>query len=101
MLGIISIIVDHHIDTWHDVLHVRQKQCPIHLREHATIQAKVEKLEKTLFIFSIPYTIRVSNPILVNKKQGNLLVYTNFRELNKAFPKDIYPTPFINQVINA
>jgi hypothetical protein len=42
----------------------------------------------------------VSNLVPVNKKQGMICVCTNFRDLNKACPKDNFPAPFINQVID-
>ena len=43
----------------------------------------------------------VSNPVPVDKKQGTIRVYTNFRDLNKSCSKDNYPTPFIDQIIDA
>jgi hypothetical protein len=42
----------------------------------------------------------VSNPILVNKKQGTICVYMDFRDLKKACPKDDFPTPFIDQIVD-
>jgi hypothetical protein len=36
----------------------------------------------------------------VNKKQGTIRVCTDFRDLNKAYPKDNFPTPFIDQIID-
>jgi hypothetical protein len=42
----------------------------------------------------------VSNPVSVNKKKGTICVCTNFCDLNKACPKDNFPTPFINQIID-
>jgi hypothetical protein len=36
----------------------------------------------------------------VNKKQGTIRVCTDFRDLNKACPKDNFPTSFINQIID-
>jgi hypothetical protein len=36
----------------------------------------------------------------VNKKQGTIHVCTDFRDLNKACPKDNFPTPFIDQIID-
>ena len=43
----------------------------------------------------------VSNPIPVDKKQETIHVCTNFRDLNKYCPKDNYPMPFIDQIIDA
>jgi hypothetical protein len=42
----------------------------------------------------------VSNPIPVNKKQGTIRVCTDFCDLNHACPKDNFPMPFIDQIID-
>ena len=34
----------------------------------------------------------VSNIVLVNKKQGTIIVCIDFRDLNKACPKENFPT---------
>jgi hypothetical protein len=60
----------------------------------------VEKLLNVGFIYSVPLTECVSNPIPVNKKQGTIRVCMEFRDLNKACPKDNFLTPFIDQILN-
>jgi hypothetical protein len=52
------------------------------------------------FIYPITYTSWVSNPVPVNKKQGTIRVCTDFHDLNHACPKDNFPTPFIDQIID-
>lgn len=42
----------------------------------------------------------VSNIIPITKKQGTIHVCVDYQDLNKACPKDNYPTPFIDQIIN-
>ena len=42
----------------------------------------------------------VSNIVPVNKKQGIIRVCINFRDLNKDCPKDNFPTPHIDQIID-
>jgi hypothetical protein len=42
----------------------------------------------------------VSNLVPVNKTQGTIRVCTDFRDLNKACPKDNFPTPFIDHIID-
>ena len=64
------------------------------------VKAEVEKLLKASFIYPIALTEWVSNPIPVDKKQGTIRICTQFRDLNKACPKDNYPTPFIDQIID-
>jgi hypothetical protein len=36
----------------------------------------------------------------VNKKQGTIHVCVDYRDINKACPKDNYPTPFIDQIVD-
>ena len=61
----------------------------------------MEKLLKVGFIYLIALTKWVSNPVLVDKKQGMIRVCIDFHDLNKECPKDNYPTPFIDQIIYA
>ena len=42
----------------------------------------------------------VLNVVPVNKKQGTIRVYIDFRDLNKSCPKDNFPTPHIDQIID-
>ena len=67
----------------------------------AAVKVEVEKLLKAGFIYPIALTEWVSNPVPFDKKQGTIHVCTNFHDLNKAYPKDNYPTPFIDQIIDA
>ena len=61
---------------------------------------EIEKLLKAGFIYPVPLTEWVSNPIPVDKKQGTIWVCTDFRDLNKAYPKDKFPTPFIDDILD-
>ena len=101
MPGLDPTIIEHHIDTWPDVPPVRQKQRPIHPSKLPAVKAEIKKLRKAGFIYPIAYTTWVSNPVPVNKKQGTIRVCTDFRDLNRACPKDNFPTPFIDQLIDA
>lgn len=42
----------------------------------------------------------VSNPVLVDNKDVKMHIFTKFLDLNKACPKDHYPTSFIDQIID-
>ena len=57
MLGIDPSIVEHNIDTWHDVAPVRQNKIPIHLAKAPVVIVEIEKLRKASFIYPIAYTI--------------------------------------------
>jgi hypothetical protein len=100
MPGIDPSIIVHEIKTYPGIKPVRQKLRPVHPKKTTAIKAEVEKLLKSGFIYPVPLTEWVSNIILVAKKQGTIHVCIDYRDLNKACPKDNYPTPFIDQIID-
>lgn len=93
-------IVVHEIKTYTEVKPVRQKLHPVHPRKVVAIKAEVEKLLKAGFVYPVQFTEWVSNIVPVTKKQGTIRVCVDYSNLNKACPKDNYPTPFIDQVID-
>jgi hypothetical protein len=98
--GIDPKIVEHEVTTYPNAKPIRQKLRPVNPNKEATIKVEVEKFLKADFIYPIHLTQWVSNPMLVNKKQGTIRVCTDFHDLNKACPKDNFPTPFIDQIID-
>jgi hypothetical protein len=100
MPGINPSIVVHEIKTYPGVKPIRQKLCLVHPKKTAAIKAEVEKLLKSGFIYPVPLTEWVLNIVLITKKKGIVRVYVDYRDLNKACPKDNYPTPFIDQIID-
>jgi hypothetical protein len=42
----------------------------------------------------------VSNLVPIEKKQGTIRVCIDYRDINKACPKDNFPTPFVDQIID-
>jgi hypothetical protein len=93
-------IIEHEITTYPDVKSVRKKLRSVNPRKEVAIKAEVEKPLKFGFIYPVQLTQWVSNPMPVNKKQGIIHVCTYFHDLNKACPKDNFPTPFIDQIID-
>ena len=61
---------------------------------------EVKNILKAGFIYPIPFTDQVSNIVPVTKKQGTIHISVDYLDLNRACPKDNYPTPFIDQIIN-
>jgi hypothetical protein len=100
MLGIDPRIVKHEITTYPNAKPVRQKLRPVNPRKAKTIKAKVEKLLKVSFIYPVQLTQWVSNLVMVKKNQGTVCVCMDFCDLNKACPKDNFPTPFIEQIVD-
>lgn len=42
----------------------------------------------------------MANMVAVEKKNGNWIVYVDFTYLHKAFPKDLFPFPHIDPLVN-
>jgi len=100
MSGIDPSIVEHEIKTYPNAKHVQKKLRPVNLRKATTIKAEVEKLLNAGFIYPIPLTEWVSNLVPFDKKQGNLRLCMDFRDMIKECPKDNFPTPFIDQILD-
>jgi len=60
----------------------------------------LKKLLKSGFIYPIPLTDWVSNIVPIAKKHGMIRVCVDYHDINHACPKDNYPTPFIDQIID-
>jgi hypothetical protein len=100
MPGIDPTIVLHEIKTYPRAKHVWQRLRPVHPRKVAAIKLEVEKLLKVGFIYPVALTDWVSNPVLIEKKGDTIHVCVDYRDINKACPKDNFPTPFVDQIVD-
>ena len=89
-------IVEHEIKTYPNAKPVQQHLRVVNPCKDPAIKVEAEKLLKAGFIYSVPLIEWVSNPIHVDKKQETIHVCTDFKDLNRACPKDNFPTPFID-----
>ena len=60
----------------------------------------LEDLLKAGFIRTIDYPDWLANIVVVPKKSGKVRICIDFRDLNKATPKDDYPLPSIDRLID-
>ncbi|KAL2226685.1 UNVERIFIED_CONTAM: hypothetical protein Sindi_2027200 [Sesamum indicum] len=65
------------------------------------IEQKVAKLLKAGYVSEVQYTEWLSNVVLVPKALGKWRMYTDFTDLNKACPKDPYPLPRIDVMVDS
>ena len=72
------------------------------LKEHAdTVRDEVMKLKRARAIKEVFYLEWLANTIVVKKKSGKWQVCVDFTDLNKACPKDPFPMPRIDQLVDA
>ena len=55
---------------------------------------------KASFLTAIAYSDRVTNIVLMPKKDGKVCMCVDYRDLNKASPKDNFPLPYIDTLVD-
>ncbi|GKV24229.1 hypothetical protein SLEP1_g33864 [Rubroshorea leprosula] len=67
----------------------------------SVIKEKVEKLLQAGFIRKVDYCEWVANPVLVKRANGKWRMCIDYTNLNQACPKDCYPMPSIDKLVEA
>ncbi|GKV14736.1 hypothetical protein SLEP1_g25561 [Rubroshorea leprosula] len=101
MPGLDSKVAVHRLAVKHRVCPVKQLQrhfCPNLIPQ---IEAKVDKLIEAGFIREVHYPSWIANIVPVHKKNRQLRACVDFRDLNQAWPKDDFPLPIIELMVDA
>ena len=70
-------------------------------KEHAeAVRQEVTKLKQAGAIKVVFYPEWLANTVVVKKKSGKWRVCVNFIDLNKTCPKDPFPMPKIDQLVD-
>lgn len=64
------------------------------------VKVELKKLLDVGFIRPINYLEWISNLVSVSKPTGGIRIYMNFQDLKKAFPKDDFPLPSIDMIVD-
>ncbi|XP_052287276.1 uncharacterized protein LOC127898826 [Citrus sinensis] len=68
---------------------------------YEAVNDEVEKLLRAGFIREVNYPEWISNVVLVKKANGKWRMCVDFTDLNKACPKDSFPLPKIDQLVDS
>ena len=82
-----------------DLKPFHQRKQPVNPLIEPLIMKEVEKLLKEKVIFPIWHSIWVANLVLVHKKNGEIGLCMNFKNLNQLSQKDNYPLPSLDEVL--
>ena len=99
--GVDSNFICHHLNVNPSVTPKKQ---PLRRpsKEHANaVRDGVMKLKKVRAIKEVFYPEGLANTVVVKKKSEKWRVCVDFTDLNKACPKDPFPMPRINQLVDA
>jgi len=94
-------IIQHTIPMISEEKLVQQKLRKIHPNLENQIKTELNKLLKVKIIFPVRHSNWVSNMVPVRKKNGDIRICIDFRNLNKASQKDNFPLPTMEQTLHS
>nr|CAN79600.1 hypothetical protein VITISV_015420 [Vitis vinifera] len=101
MKGIHPSIVSHKLNVFSTARPVRQKIRRFHPDRQNVIRSEIDKLLEAGFIREIYYPDWLANVVMVPKKEGKWRVCVDYTNLNNACPKDSFPLPRIDQIVDS
>ncbi|XP_050222409.1 uncharacterized protein LOC126672502 [Mercurialis annua] len=101
MPGIDRDIAQYYIPTHDHVKPVKQKLRRMKPEWAQKVKNEVEKQIKEGFLEVIDYPEWLANIVLVPKKNGKVRMCVDYRDLNKASPKDDFPLPHIDVLVDS
>jgi hypothetical protein len=101
MPGIHGEVIEHHLKIHPDAKPVSQKPRRQSVEWQEFIRKEVRKLLDTGFIEEVHHPVWLANPVIIPKANGKLRMCIDYTSLNKACPKDLYPLPRIDQIVDS
>ncbi|KAL0404309.1 UNVERIFIED_CONTAM: Transposon Ty3-G Gag-Pol polyprotein [Sesamum radiatum] len=101
MCGINPEIMVHRLSVDPSMRPVNQKKRVFGSERTRAIKEEVEKLLKINYIRPVQYPEWLANVVIVPKANGKWRMCVDFSDLNKACPKDSYPLPRIDALIDS
>ena len=101
MPGLDPKVAVHRLGVKKGVKPIKQAQRRFRLELIPQIEVEVNKLIKASLIREVKYPTWISNIVPVRKKNGQLRICVDFRDLNKACPKDDFPLPITEIMVDA
>jgi hypothetical protein len=101
MPGVPREVIEHHLAMCPQAHPVKQKtRKQAQEKQDFTVQ-EIEKLKKAKLIRGVAHPTWIANPVVVPKANGSGRLCMDFTSLNKACPKDPYPLPRIDQIVDS
>jgi hypothetical protein len=101
MPGISREVVEHSLDIRAGCKLVRQRLCRFDEEKRRAIGEEIHKLLAAGFIKEVFHPEWLANLVLVKKKNGKWRMCVDYTGLNKACPKQPFPLPRIDQIVNS
>ena len=101
MLGLDTSIVQHHLPILPHARPVKQKLRRLHPRWSLQVKEEIHKRLGVGFLSMVEYPEWPANVVPIPKKDVKVRVCVTFRDLNKASPKDAFPLPRIDMLVDS
>jgi hypothetical protein len=101
MPGIPRDVTEQSLNIQADSKLVKQRLHCFDKEKHRVIGEEVHKLLVAGFIKEVFHLEWLANPVLMKKKNGKWSMCVDYTSLNKACPKDSFPLPHINQIVDS
>jgi len=101
MPSIATNLVVHNLGLKDDAKPIKQKLRKMNPTIALMVKEELQKILYAKFIQPIDYSEWISNMVLVKKLNGKIRICTDFRNLNKACPKDDFSLSNINNLVDA
>jgi len=100
-MGVDPSFIYHHLNVNPSIISKMQPPWRSSKDHSDAVKDEVVKLKQVGAIKEVFYLEWLANTLVVKKKNGKWRVYVDFTDLNKACPKDPFPMPWIDQLVNA
>ena len=98
--GVNPEVITHRLSVYKEARPVAQKKRNHGEEKRLATRAEAEKLLKAGFIREARYSTCLANVVMVTKSNGKWRMCVNYKDLNKACPKDSYPLPKIDLLVD-
>ncbi|XP_068503572.1 uncharacterized protein [Phaseolus vulgaris] len=100
MPGVSLYIITHRLSVFKEARSITQKKRDYCDEKRLVAKVEVEKLLSVRFICEALYTTWLANVVMVTKSNGNWRMCVDYRNHNSACPKDSYPLPNIDHLVD-
>ena len=101
MPGIPREVTEHTLHVVPGSKPTKQRLHRIDDERHRALGEEITKLLAAGFIKEVYHSNWLANPVLVKKKNGKWRMCVDYTSLNKACPKDHFPLPRIDQIVDS
>ncbi|KAJ9544839.1 hypothetical protein OSB04_024546 [Centaurea solstitialis] len=101
MVGIDPNVISHKLNVDPTFKPIKQKRRKFAPERNKVINDEVDNLLKTRKIREVEYPEWLANVVFVQKKNGKWRVCIDFMDLNNVCPKDPFPLPHIDAMVDA